>query len=332
MGWQVLGMMRHTRDGKECQQSHQKFGRTFLLCYDAGLASGFQQNMMKRLILNADDFGYTHGINQAIMRAHREGILTSATLMANGAAFDEAVEIAREYPELGVGCHFVLLGGKSVANPRDIPSLAKADGELPESLPAFVAKMTAGRIRGKDIEIELRAQIGRIREAGIEPTHIDSHKHTHAHPFVFRAIARAAKGLGIRRVRNPFERLGDSWALARAGRAFSTQLLAAAVARVPAGRFARILAEYGMVAPDGFFGLAVTGCVSPSVLAETFHLLPEGTSEIMLHPGYNDSDLAATGTRLTAEREGELGALLDPEPRLEADRKNIRRITFRELN
>jgi len=287
---------------------------------------------MKQLILNADDFGYTRGVNRAILRAHREGILTSATLMANGSAFEDAAEIARQSPELGVGCHFVLVGGKSTADPKKIPSLARPDGSLPDSLAVFVAKVTAGRIREEEIEIEMKAQVTKIRDAGIEPTHIDSHKHTHAHPRVFRAVARAARELGICRVRNPFERLRDSWALARASGAFSVQLLAAAVARIPSGQFVRIQKEFGLVAPGSFFGLAVTGSVTSAAIEETLRIMPDGISEIMLHPGYNDADLAIAGTRLKSERERELAALLDPQCRHAMDFENVRRVTFRELN
>ena len=287
---------------------------------------------MKELILNADDFGYTRGINLAIRRAHREGVLTSATLMANGLAFDDAVENALACPELGVGCHFVLIGGKSVADPADIPSLAKPDGRLPQSLPAFVAGVSAGRIKAEDIARELRAQIAKIRKAGIEPTHIDSHKHTHAHPRVFGVIARTARELEIRNVRNPFERLRDSWTFMRQNQVFSMPMLAAAAAaRVSAGGFSRTLRKYGLRAPDHFLGLAITGKVGPAALQDMVRSLPDGTTEVMLHPGICDADLEATGTRLKADREKELEALLNPEVRRIIEHEKIRRITFREL-
>jgi chitin disaccharide deacetylase len=287
---------------------------------------------MKQLILNADDFGYTRGINQAIVRAHREGVLTSATLMANAAAFDDAAELARQCPDLGVGCHFVLIGGKSVADPSEIPSLASPDGRLPQSLPAFVAAVSSGSIKPEDIARELRAQIAKIRAAGVEPTHIDSHKHTHAHPRAFRAIARTAKELGITKIRNPYERLHDSWTTMREGKAYSNQIFAAAAASLSARPFRRILREYGLKAPDNFLGLAVTGRIDPVVLREMVRNLSDGFTEIMLHPGICDPELVATGSRLTAARETEMQALLDPEVKLLMEKENVRRITFRELN
>jgi chitin disaccharide deacetylase len=287
---------------------------------------------MKQLILNADDFGYTRGINQAIVRSHREGVLTSATLMANAAAFDDAAELARQCPTLGVGCHFVLIGGKSVANPSEIPSLASPDGRLPQSLPAFVAAVSSGSIKPGDIARELRAQIAKIRAAGIEPTHIDSHKHTHAHPRAFRAIALTAKELGITKIRNPYERLHDSWTTMREGKAYSNQIFAAAAASLSARPFRRILREYSLKAPDNFLGLAVTGRIDPVVLREMVRNLPDGLTEIMLHPGICDPELVDTGSRLTAARETEMQALLDPEVKLLMEKENVRRITFRELN
>jgi chitin disaccharide deacetylase len=287
---------------------------------------------MKELILNADDFGYTRGINRAIFRAHREGVLTSATLMANGAAFEDAAEIARQCTGLGVGCHFVLVGGDCVADARDIPSLAKADGRLPDSLPAFVAAVSSGRIKAEHIAVELRAQISKIRRAGIEPTHIDSHKHTHAHPRVFRAVAETAQELGIQKVRNPCERLRDSWTTMRDSKVFSKQILAVAAARLSSRQFGRTLEAYGLTAPDYFLGLALTGDVGPRALQAMVRNLPEGTSEIMLHPGICDEELRATGSRLTKARETELEALMDPDVRWLLEEENVRRITFRELH
>src|SRR5580692_10909991 len=118
---------------------------------------------MKQLILNADDFGMTRGVNEGIIRGHREGILTSTTLMANGPEFDDAVARAKLNPELGIGCHLVLVGGPAVAPKEKISSLVDGNGNLPESLGAFVARLSVGLIRLNAIERELRAQIEKIR-------------------------------------------------------------------------------------------------------------------------------------------------------------------------
>lgn len=287
---------------------------------------------MKELILNADDFGFTRGVNEAVRRAHREGVLTSTTLMANSAAFDHAVECAKSCPALGVGCHLVLVGGSCVAPRKEIPSLVDSEGRLPASLPVLVARVSSGMVRSKDIEREFRAQIQKIRDAGIEPTHLDSHKHTHAHPRVMGALGRVAKEMGIRRVRRPFETLKNSWAATRrAGKPLSKQLVAAAAARTAAPRFDALARKYGLHSPGNFLGVAATGQLGPDALRGLIEILPEGQTEIMMHPGIYDSELIATGSRLQQERQLELDALLDPEVRGEVVARQIRLITFREL-
>ncbi len=288
---------------------------------------------MKYLILNADDFGMTRGVNQGIIRAHREGILTSTTLMANGSAFEDAVEQAAANPKLGVGCHLVLVGGKCVAPREDVSSLADAQGNLPESLPMFVAKLSSGMIPAQEIERELRAQIEKIRSAGITPTHLDTHKHTHAHPRVMEALGKAAKELGIKRVRKPVENLHDSWKTMQADeKGISMQIVAAGAVRAVAPRFLAIARKYGLTFPDHFLGLAVTGQVSAAALRRMVDTLDEGSTEIMLHPGICDADLVQSSTRLREHREIELAALLDPGVRSALDERGIRLISYRELN
>src|SRR5271154_2848787 len=212
---------------------------------------------MKELILNADDFGYTTGVNEGIIRAHRDGILTSATLMANGRAFDDAVERAKSNPKLGVGCHLVLTGGFSVAPKEEIPSLADAEGRLPRSLGDLVTRVSVGSVRTKEIERELRAQLEKIRRAGVELTHVDTHKHTHVHPRVMGAVGRVAREFGITRVRNPVENLRDSWRTARSESApLVPNMAASASVRLVASQFVSISAKYGLHSPNNFLGLA----------------------------------------------------------------------------
>jgi predicted glycoside hydrolase/deacetylase ChbG (UPF0249 family) len=275
----------------------------------------------------------TLGVNDGIIRAHREGILTSATLMANGEAFDDAVESARANKELGVGCHLVLVGGKCVATKDSVASLVDAGGNLPDSLPLFVAKISSGIIRIEEIEREFRAQIGRVRAAGIEPTHLDTHKHTHAHPRVMEALGKVAKECGIARVRKPIENLRDSWETSQAGgQGVSMQILAAGAVRAIAPQFTAISRRYGLLSPDHFLGLAMTGQLSPTVLRSVIGTVVDGTTEIMLHPGICDADLARSGSRLQKQREDELQGLLDPGVRSAVTERGIRLISYRELN
>ena len=291
------------------------------------------RTQMKSLILNADDFGMTRGVNEGIIRAHREGILTSATLMANGPAFDDAVRLSAANPKLGVGCHLVLVGGKCVARREDIASLADGDGNLPESLAKFVARLSSGMIPAKEIEQELRAQINKIQSAGIRATHLDTHKHTHAHPRVMESLARIAKEFGIKRVRKPVENLHDSWQTMRTDRkGISMQIVAAGAVRAVGPRFYAIARKYGLHFPDHFLGLAVTGQVSAAALRRMVDNLDEGSTEIMLHPGICDADLVSSGTRLREQRETELDALLDPGVRSALHERGVRLISYRELN
>jgi len=287
---------------------------------------------MRDLILNADDFGLTLGVNEAIIRAHREGILTSTTLMANAQAFDDAVERVRANPLLGVGVHLVLIGGRPVARPEEVASLVDDKGELPRSLPAFVAKVTSGLIRQEHIENELRAQIEKVRLAGIEPSHVDSHKHTHAHPRVMECVARVAQACGIKRIRKPFENQRDSWNSTRdQRRKTASQLIIAAAAKISSPSFERICHRYGLRSPDRFLGVAATGGVSRTVLRGLVDTVSDGTTEIMLHPGTCDADLAQTGSRLQLQRETELQALLVPELKTLLRARGIRLISYRDV-
>ena len=275
----------------------------------------------------------THGVNEGIVRAHREGVLTSATIMANGAAFEDAVEHAKANPRLGVGCHIVLVGGPAIAQSKEIPSLADEQGQLPASLPAFLARLSSRRIKLNDIEREIHAQIAKVRAAGIEPTHLDTHKHTHAHPRVMEALGRVAQEMGIARVRNPIESMRDSWLTSRNdGRRLSAQIVAAAAVRPMGSRLDAITRKYGLRRPAHFLGLAMTGRLGPAALRRMIEALGEGETEIMLHPGICDPDLGLTGSRLQREREEELAGLLDPGVRSAIEERDIRLISYRELN
>jgi predicted glycoside hydrolase/deacetylase ChbG (UPF0249 family) len=161
--------------------------------------------MPPRLILNADDFGLTPGINRAIAELHVAGCLTSATLMATGPAFDDAVRIARHQPTLGIGCHIVLVDGTPVLPPETLPTLCPNGRTFRPRLTDFARDVLIGRIEPDEIQSEAAAQIRRIQEAGIYPTHLDTHKHAHIFTRVAKALYLAAQRTGVRAIRNPFE-------------------------------------------------------------------------------------------------------------------------------
>jgi hopanoid biosynthesis associated protein HpnK len=285
--------------------------------------------------VNADDLGLTRGVNAGIFRGFRDGILTSATLMPNADAFDDAVDLARETPELPLGIHLVAVGGRAVAPARDVSSLADERGMLPSTLGTLLRRMARGGARSEDLEREFHAQVARVVGAGIVPTHLDTHKHTHTHPRVMRALARVAHAFGIRCVRNPFEGLRAALAPAFAGRlaspAYLRQCALSAAVAPCAAAFRSLAARNGLRAPDHFRGVALTGALDGPALCQVIRSLPAGTTELMCHPGLCDDALARDGTRLTRQRERELAALLDAGVRRCLEETGVRLVDYRAL-
>jgi chitin disaccharide deacetylase len=270
--------------------------------------------MAPRLIINADDFGLTPGINRAIAELHQARVLTSTTLMATGPAFDDAVAIARANPTLGVGCHIVLTDGIPASPPQSIPTLLGPDGKtFRPSLVDFLQALLRGKIREEEIEREALAQIEKLQRAGINVTHLDSHKHTHLFPAVIRPLLRIAERCSIRAIRQPFE---QSWSLSLGHGNRTRRLQVKLLSRLktyfehqPQIRDARVLTT------DGTIGISATGNLYSETLHEILHAMPaEGTFELCCHPGYNDSDLDRITTRLRTHRDIERNALLTEVP------------------
>ncbi len=260
--------------------------------------------MTTRLILNADDFGLTPGVNRAIAELYDAGALSSTTLMANGLAFEHAVELARARPGLGVGCHVVLTDGLPVAAPSRIPSLLDCASPTPRlrpSLSAFVRAVLTDVVHEADIEREAEAQITRLLEAGIRPTHLDTHKHTHLFPAVLRPLLRVASRLGIPAIRNAFE---PAWALRLAQGSALRRLQLRTLSYFKSG-FQAAVAEAGLHTTDGTTGVSATGFLDGRTAADLLDALPPGTWEFVCHPGYNDADLDRVRTRLRIERDTE---------------------------
>lgn len=262
--------------------------------------------------MNADDFGLTAGINRAIAELHRAGVLTSTTLMARAAATEEAIEMACATPSLGVGCHVVLVDGEPVLSARQrIPHLADpVTGRFQPKLPAFLRSLyrygNPSRSFVREIEAEAAAQIDRLQSRGLCLTHIDTHKHTHMFPAVLRPVLRAARAAGIRAVRNPFE---TQWSLRATPGAPWIRRTEVSLLRLLEPAFRRIVAEEGFTTTDGAVGVLATGTLDAATIALLASALPDGTFELVSHPGYNDADLAGAHTRLLASRETEREAL-----------------------
>ncbi len=268
--------------------------------------------MAPRLIINADDFGLTLGINRAIAELHQARALTSATLMATGPAFDDAVAISHAHPFLGVGCHVVLTDGVPVSRPDEIASLLGRDGKtFRPSLPDFAQALFRGIVREDEIERETMAQIDKLQSAGIRITHLDTHKHTHLFPSVTRPLLRAAKRGGIRAVRNPFE---QPWSISL-GRNNRLRRLQVKLLHRLHKKFERQpqIRDRSILTTDGTIGVSATGNLDAATLREILHALPvdsAATFELCCHPGYNDADLDRVATRLRTHRDIERNALL----------------------
>jgi len=253
---------------------------------------------VRRLIVNADDFGFTSDVNAGIMEACRRGIVTATTLMANGDAFDDAVALARANPGLDVGCHLALVGGKGVAAPHRA---------LPRTARELLLALVDGSAR-KWIGQELEAQVEKILRAGLEPSHLDSHKHTHLAPPVLEAVCQVSQRFSIPWVRRPFD-------LPLTAAAPAATRLVNAGFRVIRRRFDRTLARYHCRTTDHFAGFQLTGAFRAAELAALVGALPEGLTEFMCHPGYCTAELRRAPTRLKESRERELQALVSPEVR-----------------
>ena len=287
---------------------------------------------MKRLIVNADDFGFTKGVNAGIMRAYETGIVTSTTIMANGEAFEEAADLARANPGLGVGCHLVVVGGRTTAQRSKVSSLVDNDGALPHTLSKLMIRLARGSVSTSEIANEFRSQLERVTLAGIRPTHLDSHKHAHTHPQVMKALAVVAAEFGIRYVRNPFEGIYSTARLGSLSKLASLKQYALSAAIQPgAVRFKRLARANDLRTPDRFLGVGLTGMLDSASIRRMMKSLKGGTAELMCHPGLCDDDLERAPTRLKREREVELEALCDPSLRLFAAEQGIDLINYQEL-
>ncbi len=267
---------------------------------------------MKTVIINADDFGLSSSINEAVIIAHQEGILTSVSLLANGAAFGEAVAIARQYKALGVGLHLNLYRGRPVSEPANVRSLVHAKtGAFLGSLTKVLWRMASGGFTEEEMYLELKAQAQKVLAAGITITHFDSEKHLHHAPRIRRVVMRLAQEMGIRNIRAIAEPLAPGDVLRQLVGCHWQKLAAHAV-------FKRAREEFlsaGFSVPQRSFGFY--HAMTSTTLEGALRLLPHGISEIMCHPGMAGLEerraMAEHGRFFTSDRRGEeLAALVAP--------------------
>ena len=311
---------------------------------------------MRKLIVNADDFGLTTGVDRAIVETHIGGVVSSATLMANGATFDDAVTAARSAPNLSVGCHVVLVDGTPVSPPDAVDTLLAIRSAEPHkfysSLSAFAARAMLGGFDRDQLVAEVTAQIRKIQAAGLQVTHLDTHKHAHVFPEIFAALLRAARICGVRAIRNPFVPVKAMQARQFKGRPDLWKRYGQVrMLHTFSRQFRQQSKRAGLLTPDGLVGVIETGSRDSSgnssgknsgrnseessgyssLLRQTLASLPEGTWELVCHPGYNDADLRAAGTRLLDSREEERRLLTSAELRQFLEEQKIRVIGYREF-
>ncbi len=289
---------------------------------------------VRRLIINADDFGFTAGVNRAIIEAHLRGIVTSSTLMATGRAFNDAVGLSKTAPRLSIGCHVVLIDGEPVIDAAQLPTLASSRPDarrFSDNLKSFAACALTGRLSAEEVEAESAAQIRKLQTAGISVSHVDTHKHVHLFPAVLRPVLRAARACGVRAIRNPFgprKPLKSSQLLRRPN--LWTRYAEVRVLRNLARRFHETVEREGLQTPDGTLGIEVTGTLDETLFRAIAEIIPEGTWEFVCHPGYNDDDLKSAKTRLRESRETELRVLTLPDARNILAAHGIDLISYRE--
>ena len=287
---------------------------------------------MKNLIVNADDLGWTEGVNRGILDAFRRGIVTSTSLLANGSAFPEAVKAAKSVPRLAVGVHLNLSDGAPTADRESITSLLNDDGVLASGPEHLLMKRARGRLILDEVEEEWDAQIQKVRDAGIRPTHLDGHKHVQMLPGLFEIALSLAKKHGIEAIRVSLEESSLRSALAsgsqqRAG-AVMMQGVQARGLKLLARGARKQASRMGIATADYFCGIAQTGELTLGGVERLLRSLPEGTTELICHPGYADEALQKTRTRLQASRQKELEILTDTRVRNLVASQGIRLIDY----
>lgn len=270
-----------------------------------------------RLIVNADDFGGSAAINRGVERACREGIVTSASLMAGGAAFDDAAARLEDFPELGVGVHLTLSAGRAVLEPGAAPTLISPAGALPENAAAFVRGYFSGKISSAEVRAELAAQLAKVLGAGVRVTHLDSHQHLHNFSGVAGVVVDLAREFGVRAVRSSRCRLWPP------GRRWLSRQLAL---RLYAEAFGARARRAGLKMPDGLEGQEWAGGLTAERLAATVARLGPGTWELLCHPA------AADGADADGyDRGGELAALTAPAVRAGLEEAGVRLVNYAAL-
>jgi hopanoid biosynthesis associated protein HpnK len=274
----------------------------------------------RHVIFNADDFGFSNSVNAGVVAAHEGGLVKSASLMATGDAFEPAADYAREHPALDLGLHFALCDGVPVSNAEKVRSLVADSGRFPENHSAFVRRWLAGRVEKNDVATELRAQMKKARNAGLQITHLDSHQHLHALPGILEVVMQIAAENGVVAVRSPHERGISVFRPFRSG-----QRIALSSAWMTARER---LKKTKLSAPDHFVGVIHAGRWNYATLYRRIRGLRPGVTEICCHPRAENS--SGDGHDWRHDSAAELAALTDPELQQFLEDERVQVTTFGE--
>lgn len=276
--------------------------------------------------MTADDFGLSREVNEAVERGHRDGILSTASLMVAAPATQDAVERAHRLPSLRVGLHVVLVNGRPLLPPEDVPDLVDAQGRLPDDLfAAGVRYFFKPGIRAQ-LEAEIRAQFAAFARTGLPLDHVNAQNHLHVHPTVLSLILKAGREYGVRAIRIPFEPFTPSWramGTARGARFANAFFLAPWLALMRARLHAA-----GIATNDYVFGMNDTGHMTAQRVRAFLQHLPEGTTEVYLHPA---TQAWAEAFPPDYDFCGEFHALVDPDVKRTLTESDIRPVSFSEL-
>ncbi|MBI4364111.1 MAG: ChbG/HpnK family deacetylase [Candidatus Latescibacteria bacterium] len=280
----------------------------------------------RRLIVNADDFGLTDAITDGTIEAFEHGILTSASLVGSGDAFERAAAYAAGRPDLDAGVHLMVVGGRSVLGRDEVESLLDDNGRFLPAYGEFMARYLSGGIRDEEVEAEWSAQVARARSAGVRITHLDSHQHLHLVPGLFRIALRIARTNGILAMR--FPRVPAIFR--RAERGTVRRSLAFLPFRLMEQANLPHLNASGIRTPDRFFGFHSSGHLDQKALRSVLFGVPQGTSELVCHPGRGEPEHSAL-SGWGYEWRSELDALVSSETRRIVESQGIELTSFAEL-
>ena len=281
--------------------------------------------VLRYIIINADDFGRHAEINRAVEEGLVHGCLRSATVMPGGAAFAGAIDIARRHEELGLGVHFTLVDGHPILPPEEIPSLVGSEGDFLPDHTALLKRYLKGSINLEEVWRELATQLQKVEATGIPISHVDSHQHMHTLPGIIDIVLDLAARAGIRAVRTPRTPL---FAGAFGG-------LGQLVGRLGLSTLARLAAckahRRGLLTPDNFAGIVAGEAVSEGELLHLIAHLPQGTTEVMMHPGMKN-DVLQEDSGWQHDFEAELAAILSPRVGEALRKAEVEPVNFRHLS